>query len=81
MVAVLVRDENAVDLLEVQADPVEGFIGPFPADPDVHQQMCVVGTRINTIAAASAGNTLKSHKNVSLSVFTSITVFLTVSFS
>jgi hypothetical protein len=43
--------------------------------------MCVVGTRINTIAAASAGNTLKSHKNVSLSVFTSITVFLTVSFS
>ena len=61
MVCVFVGQENAVDIGHIEADFLQGVYSPLSADAHIHQDVGVGGTHINTIAAAAAGNTFKSH--------------------
>ena len=76
VVCVFMGQENTVDIIHVEADFSESIHGPLPADANVHQKVGVGGSYVNTIAAASAGNTFKSHGYYFLFLF----LFLYISF-
>ena len=62
MVRVFMGQEDPVYVSHIKFNFPEGIDGPLSADTHVHEKMGVGRSHIDTIAAAAAGNTFKSHK-------------------
>ena len=57
MVRVLMGDQDTVTVLCGAVNGVEPFLNLLAADPHIYQDAGVVTAHVNTVAAASAGNT------------------------
>ena len=66
MVGMFMCDQDTVHIFSGKIQGIQAFFDTLPADPHIHQNMCLLRAHINTVAAASAGNTTKSHFSLSL---------------
>jgi hypothetical protein len=55
-------NQDSIHILTGQIKTMKPRLHTFSTDSSVNQNMALTGSYINTVAAASAGNTLKSHK-------------------
>ena len=66
MVGMFMCDQDTVHIFPGKIQGIQAFFDTLPADPHIYQNMCLLRSHINTVAAASAGNTTKSHFSLSL---------------
>ena len=66
MVGMFMGDQDSVHIFSGKVKGIQAFLDIFPADSHIYQDMRLLRTHINTVAAASAGNTTKSHFSLSL---------------
>ena len=61
MIRVLMSDQYPVNIFHGKLQSFQPFLRPFPADSHIHQKVSGLRSHINTVPAASAGNTTNSH--------------------
>lgn len=61
MIGMLVSDQDAVNVTAGQIQTVQTLLHFFATDPYIYQNMSTFRAHINTVSAASAGYTAKSH--------------------
>ena len=57
MVNMFMSDQNPAKLLSLNIQSFQTFLYSFFADSCIYKKMCMLSSRIDTIATASAGNT------------------------
>ena len=61
VIRMLMGDQDPVQVASGKVNAVKPCLHLLPADPDIHQHMCLLRSYVNTISAAAACNTAKSH--------------------
>ena len=54
-------NQDSIHIIPAKANLIEPLLDPLIADPCIHQDMCVIGTYIDAVPAASACNAYHSH--------------------
>ena len=71
MIGMLVGDQDPVNLISLDLQLFQAFLYSLFTDPCIYKQMRAVAPDVDTVAAASAGDTAQSHSlsPICLSVF------------